>query len=115
MVELLSQLLDSLPGMRAFLGSILVFLLPGFAWTLVFFNGRPLTILERLVLSIGLSVASVTLSILAMNVVLGMRITTINSALTVLAVTIIPALLYCLNRFVLKGAAIVKAGRRTEE
>lgn len=113
MVEFAGQLL--LPGIRAFLGLILVFLLPGFAWTLVLFNGRHLTILERIVLSIGLSIASVTLSVLAMNAVLGMRITSVNSALTILGITIIPVLLYCLNRFLLKGATIVKTGRRTEE
>jgi len=49
--------LDSLPAMRVILGFILVFFLPGFAWTLVFFSGRQINIIERLALSLGLSIA----------------------------------------------------------
>ena len=49
--------LERLPIVRALLGVIIVFFLPGFAWTLVFF--KKLSIMERVVLSFGLSIAVV--------------------------------------------------------
>ncbi|MBA7715272.1 hypothetical protein ES703_124313 [subsurface metagenome] len=49
------QIFEGLPAIRAILGFILVFLLPGFAWTLVFF--KKINVIERIALSIGLSIA----------------------------------------------------------
>ncbi len=83
--------------MRAILGIVLMFFLPGFAWTLVFF--RQITRLERFVLSVGLSIAIVTLSILALNVLVGIRITGFNSLLIIITVTVIPLVFYYLRRF----------------
>lgn len=83
--------------MRAILGIVLMFFLPGFAWTLVFF--RQITLLERFVLSVGLSIAIVTLSILALNIVVGIRITGFNSLLIIITVTVIPLVFYYLRRF----------------
>ena len=83
--------------MRAILGIVLMFFLPGFAWTLVFF--RQISLLERLALSVGLSIAIVTLSILALNVLVGVRITGFNSLLIIITVTVIPLAFYYLNRF----------------
>ena len=91
-------LLDSLPGLRAILGLILVFFLPGFTWTLVFF--RQVNILERLALSVGLSIAMVTLSILALHKIAGVTITGFNSVLIIIVVTIIPVVIYYLNRLI---------------
>ena len=91
-------LLDSLPGLRAILGLILVFFLPGFTWTLVFF--RQVNILERLALSVGLSIAMVTLSILALHKIAGVTITGFNSVLIIIVVTIIPLVIYYLNRLI---------------
>ncbi len=83
--------------MRAILGIVLMFFLPGFAWTLVFF--RQITLLERFVLSVGLSIAIVTLSILALNILVGIRITGFNSLLIIITVTVIPLVFYYLRRF----------------
>ena len=94
--------LDSLPIIRAVLGFILVFFLPGFAWTLVFFSGKQINILERLALSFGLSIAVVTLSILALNRLIGMRITWFNAVLVIIAVTIIPVVIYFLKKLITK-------------
>ena len=91
-------LLESIPGLRAILALILMFFLPGFAWSLVFF--RQINILERIALSVGLSIAIVTLSILALHVVVGVRITGFNSVLIIIILTIIPLAFYCLTRFV---------------
>ncbi len=90
--------LEKLPAIRAILGFILVFFLPGFAWTLVFF--KQVNIIERIALSFGLSIAVVTLSILVLNVLIGVRITGLNSLLIIIVITIIPVSFYYLKRFV---------------
>ena len=93
----LFSIFEVVPGFRALLGIIIVFFLPGFAWTLVFFRG--INVLERVILSIGLSIAIVALSILALHKALGMAITGLNSLLVILLVTIIPLAIYYLKRF----------------
>jgi uncharacterized membrane protein len=90
--------LEKLPAIRAILGFILVFFLPGFAWTLIFF--KQVNIIERIALSFGLSIAVVTLSILVLNVLIGIRITGLNSLLIIIIITIIPLTFYYLKRFV---------------
>jgi len=91
-------LLESLPVLRAILGVILVFFLPGFAWTLVFF--RQINVLERIALSIGLSIAVVTLSILASNKLIGISITGFSSVLIIVAVIIVPVAIYYFNKLI---------------
>ena len=100
MFEFVLPFLDRLPAVRAILGSIFVFFLPGFAWTLVFFRGRQINLIERFVLSFGLSIAIVTLSLLALNKLIGLRITGVNSVLVIIAVTVIPVAFYYLNRLI---------------
>ena len=90
--------LEHLSILRALLGFILVFFLPGFAWTLIFF--RQINVIERVALSLGLSIAVVTLSLLSLNRLVGIRITGFNSVLVILAVSIIPIVVYYLNRFI---------------
>ena len=89
--------LEKLPAIRAILGFILVFFLPGFAWTLVFFKN--INVIERIALSFGLSIAAVTLSILVLNALIGVRITGLNSLLIIIIITIIPVAFYYLKRF----------------
>ncbi len=91
-------LLERLPVIRAILGFILVFFLPGFAWTLVFF--RQINVIERVTLSLALSIVVVTLSLLFMNRLIGLRITGLNSVLVIIVVTILPVLVYYLNRLI---------------
>ena len=93
----------SVPVIREVLGGILVFFLPGFAWTLVFF--RRINVLERIALSFGLSIALVTLSILTLNRLIGVRITALNSVLIILAITVIPVAIYYFRRFMRRKAA----------
>lgn len=90
------------PILRAVLGVALVFFLPGFAWTLLFFSGRQINIIERVALSVGLSIALVTLSILALNLVLGVRVNGLNSALIILMITALPIAVYYLRQFIEK-------------
>lgn len=97
-MDWLLGLLDSISPVRAVLGFTLVFFLPGFAWTFIFF--RKLHPIERTALSFGLSIAIVTLSIIAMNVILKVRINGINSLLAILVVSAVPLPLYhLLKRF----------------
>ncbi len=97
--DLLVAVMDKLPGVRAVLGIVLVFFLPGFAWTLVFFRGRQINIIERIALSLGLSIAVVALSIMALNLVAGVSITGFNSALIILTVTALPVAIYLVRRW----------------
>lgn len=96
LLEFVLPFLERVPAVRALLGLTLVFFLPGFAWTLVFFN--KINLLERIVLSLGLSIAVVTLSILAFNLVLGVSISGLNSLLIIAVVTIIPVVLHYLKK-----------------
>jgi len=96
MFDFAIPLLERLPTVRAILGFTLVFFLPGFTWTLVFFE--KLKVIERIALSFGLSIAVVTLSIIALNLLIGMRITGTNSLLTIVVITIIPIVFYYLKK-----------------
>ena len=89
--------LDSLPIVRAILGVIFMFFLPGFAWTLVFF--KQINIIERIALSFGLSIAIVALSIIVLNVLLGIRINGGNALLIIIVLTGIPLAVYYLKRY----------------
>ena len=100
--EPLFRSVEHVPVIRVILGIILVFFLPGFAWTLVFFNNRQINLVERLALSLGLSIAIVTLSVLALHKLIGVRITGANSVLAVLAITVIPVLWYLIRRNIRK-------------
>ena len=95
--------LERLPIVRAVLGFILMFFLPGFAWTLVFF--KQINIIERIALSFGLSIAMVVLSIIVLNVLLGIRISATNALLIIIVITGVPLVVYYLKRYV---------GRRSE-
>ena len=90
--------LERLPIIRALLGFIFVFFLPGFAWTLVFF--KQINVVERIALSFGLSIAMVTLSLLSLSKLIGMRITGFNSALIIIVITIVPLVIYYLKRLI---------------
>ena len=92
-------ILEFIPGIRAIIGFIFVFFLPGFAWTLVFFRGKQLRVVERIALSLGLSIAVVTISILALHKLVGIGITGSNAVLIIIVVTVIPVAIYCLIRF----------------
>ncbi|MFC1911868.1 DUF1616 domain-containing protein [Chloroflexota bacterium] len=87
--------LAGVPVIRGLLGFIIVFFLPGFAWTLVFF--KQIKVIERIALSFGLSIALVTLSVLVLNLLFGVKITGLNSLLTIFGITIIPVAFYYLK------------------
>ena len=90
-------IIDKAPLVRAIIGTLLLFFLPGFAWTLVF--SKELQLTERVALSFGLSIALVTLSLLFTNIVLHIRITGLNSLLTIIVITVIPLAIYYAGRY----------------
>ncbi|MFC1918749.1 DUF1616 domain-containing protein [Chloroflexota bacterium] len=98
--------IDNSPIIREISGFILVFLLPGFAWTFVLF--KRVNYLERLVLSFGLSIALVTLSILLSNAVFKIQITGLNSFIITLIIIIMPIIIYYINKYFLKRKNIIK-------
>lgn len=103
--QLLETLLPTSGGLlivRAIVAAVLVFFLPGFAWTLVFFH--KVNIIERIALSVGLSIALVTLGIIVLNVLFGMRINGINAVITVVVITVIPAAIYFIRRYLARRA-----------
>ena len=97
--------LDRFPFIRILLGSILVFFLPGFSWTLVLF--QQIKVIERVVLSVALSFVLVTISLLFLNRLIGVRITGFNSVLITVTITVVPFAIYCLNRLIKQRKNIV--------
>ena len=96
LVGFVFPLLEHVPVIRAILGFALVLFLPGFAWTLVFF--RQMKVLERVVISFGLSIVVVTLSLFSVNLLAGVKITGFNSALVLIIITVLPLAVYYLSR-----------------
>lgn len=92
LVALILPLFERFPFVRAILGFVLVFFLPGFAWTLIFF--KEIKVIERVALSFGLSIALVILSVFLANRAFGVRITGFNSFLVIVAITIVPVTIY---------------------
>jgi uncharacterized membrane protein len=90
--------LEKVPVLRAILGVIIVFFVPGFAWTLALF--RNIKIIERIGISIGLSIAIITLSILVLNLIFGVNINGSNTLVTIGVMTVIPLGIYLARRYI---------------
>ena len=74
--------IDILRAAGAFL---FIFLVPGLAWSFVFF--KKVHLVERCLLAIGLSLALVTLATIALNIVLNIPITEFSLSLVVITLT----------------------------
>jgi uncharacterized membrane protein len=68
-------------------GSILVLFVPGLAWTYALFDKKEIDLLERIALSLGLSLVMVPLSLFYLFNLLGIRINLANSVSVVLLLT----------------------------
>ncbi len=99
--------------LRAVISFILVFFLPGFTWSLVIF--LCLNVIERLAVSLAGSIVVVTLSLLLANRVIGVRITGFSAALVIGVVTILPLVIYYLNRLASGGKSTNPDQREIEE
>jgi len=88
------------PVLRGIMGFVVVFFLPGFAWTFVFFS--KVSVIERIVLSMGLSIAIVTLGVLVLHVLFGMKITGSTSLITIAIIIVAAAITYFIKRHITK-------------
>ena len=91
---------ERLPILRGIIGFIVVFFLPGFAWTFVFFNR--VSVIERIVLGMGLSIAIVTMGVLVLHLLFGMKITGINSLITIAIIIVAAVATYYIKKFVIR-------------
>ena len=90
--------MDLLAAARAVLGFLLVFILPGVTWSFIFF--KQLEVVERISLSFALSLVLVTLSLLAANRLIHLKITGLNALIVIILVTVIPVVYHYLNKLV---------------
>lgn len=72
---------------QVFAGSLLVLFVPGLAWTYALFGDKEIDLIERIALSLGLSLAMVPLSLFYLYNLLGMRINLTNSVSVILLLT----------------------------
>ena len=88
-----------LEGLRLVFGGIFILLAPGFVWSYVFFQHRKIDWLERLALSIGLSIALVPLAVFWLNWLFNMEITLLSTSLTVVSLMLVSAIILLARRF----------------
>jgi uncharacterized membrane protein len=81
-----------LDWLRLIFGSIFILFVPGFAWSWIFFKKDKIDWIERIALSVGLSIAMVPLVILWLNYVFNVSITLLNTTLAVCVFSVLPML-----------------------
>jgi uncharacterized membrane protein len=91
---------EQVTALQGVAGFIIVFFLPGFAWTFVFFS--KVSVIERIVLSMGLSIAIVTLGVLVLHVLFGMTITDSTSLITIAVIIVLAVITYFIKRYIRK-------------
>jgi len=91
---------EQVTALQGVAGFIIVFFLPGFAWTFVFFS--KVSVIERIVLSMGLSIAIVTLGVLVLHVLFGMTITGSTSLITIAVIIVLAVITYFIKRYIVK-------------
>ena len=80
--------------LRAIVGGLFLFLIPGLAWNLLIFEKEKMDALELVALSIALSISISTLSIFFLNSMLGVRITLVNAGIILVILTVIPVFIW---------------------
>ena len=68
-------------AMRIFFGSVFVLVLPGLAWSYVFFARKKVDWIERIALSFGLSIALMPIAVFWLNYVFHVPITLLSTCL----------------------------------
>lgn len=74
-----------------FAAAFLLFI-PGFVWSHVIFPRKQIDWIERIALSFGLSIAIVPLTVFWLNWLLHVKITLLNTGLTVAVLTLLPVI-----------------------
>ena len=70
-------------------GSVFVLFVPGYFLTQAFFKRDEIDFLEKITLSIVLSITSVPLAVLFLNVIFGVKINAVNTSVIILVIAII--------------------------
>jgi len=89
--------MSTLEILRAIFGGAFLLFLPGFAWSYFFFKKGRINHIERIGISIGLSIAVVCLSLFLMNKALGFEINLLNCTVVVLVLTVFPVIVATLR------------------
>ena len=103
--------------LKAVFGGIFILFLPGFIWSFIFFFKREIDWVERIGLSIGLSIAIVPLTVFWLNWLFDVRITLLNTSLAVCVLIALPAAYLLVTRPALRKdvtgrmKSLVKRGR----
>jgi hypothetical protein len=77
--------------LRILMGVMFILFLPGFVWSYVFFFRKGIDWIERIALSLGLSMALVPLIVFLLNWLFEIRITLANASITAFALMAVPA------------------------
>jgi uncharacterized membrane protein len=76
---------------RVIFGSIYVLFIPGFILTFLFYNKREINWLERIILSMAISIAAVPTLIFFINLIFGIKITTFNVVMEIFILILLSA------------------------
>jgi uncharacterized membrane protein len=76
-------------GLGRVFEALYIFLVPGLAWSFVFFARRDIDWLERLVISVAVSIGLVTLCVFWLNWIFHVKITELNVCLVVAGVAFV--------------------------
>jgi uncharacterized membrane protein len=91
--------MTALDILRLIFGGIFVLLAPGLAWSYAFFARKNINGIERLALSFGLSIALVPLAVFWLNWLFDMKITLLNTSLTVTGLIVIAVALIFARKY----------------
>ncbi len=86
--------------LRVLLGAAFVLFVPGLAWSYVFFARKSIDWIERVAVSVGLSIAIVPLAIFWLNRLFHMGITLVNTSATVMGLIVLAGACILATRFV---------------
>jgi len=84
--------------LRVVAGTLFLMFVPGFAWTWVFYEKEKTGVLERVVYSIALSIALVSIAVFFANRFLGIRVNLLNSFIILVILTALPPVHIVLKR-----------------
>ena len=86
-------------------GGIVLLFLPGFVWSYVLFKEREIDFIERIILSFGLSIALVPLTVFILNYTLDVQINLVNFFIASVLWIIIPLVCLYLGNLLKKTRA----------
>lgn len=84
--------------LRIFFGGLFVLFVPGFAWSYVFLAKNTIDWVERVALSIGLSITLVPLAVFWINRLFHIKITLLSTSLTVCGLIIMAVVCISVRR-----------------